>query len=420
MSDSSTPFLPLAGVRVIELGNYIAAPTAGRMLADFGAEVIKVERPRTGDELRTWKLHTGSTSLLYRTINRNKKSIVLDLKSEEGRRAVLALARTADILLENFRPGTLEKWGLGPEVLEEANPELVFVRVSAFGQTGPLSDRPGFAAVAEAYSGFRDLVGDPDRAPVRVGVSIGDSIAGMQAAFGACMMLFDRERRRNRPDDQPPLPVLKDRTVDVALHEAMFSVLESLVPDYSATGSLRTRVGGRMEGIAPTNAYLCGDGRSVVIAGNGDGIFSRYMHVIDRDDLGQRPDLQNNAGRWIARDELDNAISDWTGRHTATEVLEALDPAGVPAGLIHTAADIVTDPQFQARDMIQKLDVAVNDGPGAGTLEGVAFPGITPVIGGKSLPIRNLGPDLGADTAAVLASAGLPANDIGEIREATR
>ncbi|GAA2103324.1 CoA transferase [Brevibacterium salitolerans] len=431
-------FLPLDGVRVLELGNYIAAPTAGRMLADFGAEVIKVERPRTGDELRNWKLHTGTTSLLFRTINRNKRSVVLDLRSEAGREAVLALVRDSDVLLENFRPGTLERWGLGPEVLEEANPELVLVRVSAFGQTGPLAERPGFAAVAEAHSGFRDLVGDPDRPPVRVGVSIGDSIAGMQAAFGACMMLFERERRRSAGAAGTPgsgartestasgagsSPTLAQRTVDVALHEAMFSVLESLVPDYSATGTLRRRTGGRMEGIAPTNAYLCAGGRSVVIAGNGDGIFSRYMRVIGRPDLAEREDLQTNAGRWAARDELDEAIGAWTTPRSVEEVLEALEAADVPAGPIHTAADLVRDPQLLARDMIQTRDVAVVDHAGEdgdAVLRDIAFPGITPVLGGTSLPIRTLGPDLGADTADVLARAGLDEETVRRIEEETR
>ena len=252
---------PLDGVRVLELGNYIAAPTAGRLLADFGAEVIKVERPGTGDELRNWRLHKGTTSMLYRTLNRNKKSVVLDLRTEAGKRAVLELVGKCDILLENFRPGTLEKWGLGPEVLNEANPDLIVTRISAFGQTGPLSGRPGFAAVAEAYGGFRNLVGDPDRAPVRVGVSIGDSIAGLYAAFGSVMSLFQREARRRDPGAAGPLT---ERVIDVALHEAMFSMMESLIPDYQAYGVDRQRVGGRMEGIAPSNAYVCGDGASIV------------------------------------------------------------------------------------------------------------------------------------------------------------
>lgn len=406
----TTRRLPLTGVRVLELGNYIAAPTAGRMLADFGAEVIKVERPGTGDELRNWRLKAGTTSMLYRTINRNKKSVTLDLRSEAGRDAVLELVRRSDIVLENFRPGTLEKWGIGPEVLDEVNPEIILVRISAFGQTGPLSARPGFAAVAEGYSGFRELVGDPDRPPVRVGISIGDSIAGMQAAFGAVMMLFDRQRQRihgaaeavtgkDIGSDEP----LADRTVDVALNEAMFSVMESLVPDYSAFGEVRTRTGGRMEGIAPSNGYLCAGGKSVVIAGNGDGIFTRLMTAIWRPDLGEDPDLQTNAGRWERRDELDEAIGAWCAVRDVEEVVAVLEDAGVPAGPIYTAEDLVADEQLRARNMIQELDVST----GEEILADVAFPGITPVIGGASIPIDHLGPDLGEHTAEVLAWLGL-------------
>lgn len=401
---------PLDGVRVLELGNYIAAPTAGRLLADFGAEVIKVERPGTGDELRNWRLHKGDTSMLYRTINRNKKSVVLDLRTEAGRQAVLELAAKSDILLENFRPGTLEKWGLGPEVLNQANPELIITRVSAFGQTGPLSERPGFAAVAEAYSGFRNLVGDPDRAPVRVGVSIGDSIAGLYAAFGSVMSLFQRETRRRTAASAVALP---ERIIDVALNEAMFSMMESLIPDYEAYGVRRERTGGRMEGIAPSNAYVCADGASIVVAGNGDGIFRRYMETIGRADLGSDPGLQTNAERWARREELDAAIGAWTGRLTAAEALAALDAAGVPAGPIYTAADIVADEQYAARNMIQKFDVST----GEETLSDVGFPGIVPVIGGQSLPIRNLGPDLGENTEEVLG--GLLNMDTDQINAAS-
>ncbi|MDQ0848814.1 formyl-CoA transferase [Arthrobacter sp. B3I9] len=382
---------PLHGVRVLELGNYIAAPTAGRLLADFGAEVIKVERPRTGDELRNWRLYAGDTSMLYRTINRNKKSVVLDLRTEEGRQLVLELAAASDIVLENFRPGTLEKWGLGPEALNEANPELILTRISAFGQTGPMASRPGFAAVAEAFGGFRDLVGDPDRPPVRVGVSIGDTIAGLYAAFGSVMSLFEREIRRGKT----PVP-LQQRMIDVALNEAMLSVTESLIPDHTAFGINRQRTGGRMEGIAPSNAYLCIDG-SIVVAGNGDAIFKRYMEVIRRPDLADDPGLQSNAARWERRDELDQAIGDWAKHLTTSQALAILDAAGVPAGPIYTAADIVSDTQYAARNMIQRFDVST----GEETLTNVAFPGIIPVIGGKSLPIRNLGPDLGADTKDV-------------------
>ncbi|WP_406265275.1 CoA transferase [Nocardia sp. NBC_00881] len=386
---------PLDGVRVLELGNYIAAPTAGRILGDFGAEVIKVERPKAGDELRNWRLYGGDTSMLYRTINRNKKSITLDLRSEVGRRIVLDLIRRCDVLLENFRPGMLEKWGLGPAVLNEANPDLVITRISAYGQTGPLSARPGFAAVAEAVGGLRELVGDPDRPPVRTGVSIGDSIAGIYAAFGTVMMLFQRERRAAQ-EATIPLP---ERVVDVALNEAILSVMESLVPDYLAYGIQRERVGGRMEGIAPSNAYPCGDGTSIIIGGNGDAIFRRYMAVIERPDLAADQELQDNAGRWRHRERLDAAIGEWTIRHTRAEALKLLEAAAIPCGPIYTAADIVGDEQYRARNMIQPFAVDV----GAPEPKTVGFPGIVPVIGEQSLPIRNVGPDLGEHTREVLS-----------------
>jgi formyl-CoA transferase len=394
---------PLAGVRVLELGNYIAAPTAGRMLADFGAEVIKVERPVTGDELRNWRLYSGDTSMLYRTINRNKKSIVIDLKTERGREIVLDLVRHCDVLLENFRPGTLEKWGLGPEELDRVNPELVITRISAFGQTGLLSERPGFAAVAEAFGGLRELVGDPDRPPVRTGVSIGDSIAGIYAAFGTVMALFQRERVK--------VP-LAQRVIDVALNESVLSVMESLVPDYLAYGVNRERVGGRMEGIAPSNAYPCADGTSIIVAGNGDAIFQRYMQTIGRPDLAEDPELQSNAGRWQRREELDTSIGQWTILHDRDEALKLLDEAGVPSGPIYTAADICADEQYEARNMIQHFAVDI----GESEPKSVGFPGIVPVIGGASLPIRNVGPDLGQNTREVLSTVlGLSDDDIGAL-----
>ncbi|MFC4565281.1 CaiB/BaiF CoA transferase family protein [Nocardiopsis mangrovi] len=393
--------LPLEGVRVLELGNYIAGPTAGRMLADFGAEVIKVERPGRGDELRNWRLYAGDVSMLFRTVNRNKKSVVLDLKTPLGRSTVLDLARHCDVVIENFRPGTLEKWGLGPDVLEEANPGIVLARVSAFGQTGPLAGRPGFAAVAEAMGGLRHLVGEADRPPARVGVSIGDSIAGLYAAFGVMVALFERESAAAPSRDAPAArPPLAERAIDVALHEAVFSMMESLVPDHLAYGVDRQRVGGRMEGIAPSNAYVCGDGASVVIAGNGDSIFQRYMDAIGRPDLAADPDLGSNARRWERRDELDRAISDWTAARTRDEVLERLEEAGVPAGPIYTAADICADDQYRARDMIQRLPVDT----GAGEPAEVGFPGIVPLMGPASLPIRSVGPDLGEHTRDVLAA----------------
>ncbi|WP_278263305.1 CaiB/BaiF CoA-transferase family protein [Nocardia sp. AG03] len=382
---------PLDGVRVLELGNYVAAPTAGRILGDFGAEVIKVERPGTGDELRNWRLYGGDTSMLYRTVNRNKKSIVLDLRTEAGRAVVLELVKQCDVLLENFRPGMLEKWGLGPEVLEAAKPGLVITRISAYGQTGPMAARPGFAAVAEAVGGLRELVGDPDRPPVRVGVSIGDSIAGIYAAFGTVMALFQRERVSGAVPQA-------ERIIDVALNESILSVMESLVPDHLAYGITRERVGGRMEGIAPSNAYPTSDGYSIIIGGNGDAIFQRYMKVIDRPDLATDPELADNAGRWRHRERLDASIAEWTVRHTREEALKLLDAAAIPCGPIYTAADIVADEQYRARNMIQTFPVDV----GEPEPKQVGFPGIVPVIGDESLPIRNVGPDLGEHTREVL------------------
>jgi len=399
MSDTPSDTLPLDGVRVLELGNYIAAPTAGRLLADFGAEVIKVERPRTGDELRNWRLYAGTTSMLYRTVNRNKKSVVLNLREPEGREAVLALVARCDIVLENFRPGTLEKWGLGPAELDAANPDVIVSRISAFGQTGPMAQRPGFAAVAEAMGGLRDLVGEPDRPPSRTGVSIGDSIAGLYAAFGAVMALFQREARRGGER-----PALVQRTMDVALNEAVFSMMESLVPDHLAYGVDRQRVGGRMEGIAPSNAYPCSGGDSVVIAGNGDGIYRRLMEAAGRPDLGADPGLGTNAERWARRDELDDAIGAWTSTLPRDDVLARLEEAGVPAGPIYTAADICADPQFKARNMIQYFDVDTGDA----APRRVGFPGIVPVMGEASLPVRSVGPDLGEHTDEVLASLAIP------------
>jgi formyl-CoA transferase len=400
---------PLNRVRVLELGNYIAAPTAGRLLADFGAEVIKIERPETGDELRTWRLYSGTTSMLFRTINRNKKSVVVDLKTERGQEIVRELARSCDIVLENFRPGTLERWGIGPAELSAQNPDLIIVRVSAYGQTGPRRHQPGFAAVAEAMAGLRALTGEPDRPPSRVGVSIGDSIAGIYAAFGALVALHQRQKDRVAGRSTS----VADRTVDVALTEAIFSVMESLVPDHDAYRVTRTRTGGRMEGIAPSNAYQCGDGRWVVIAGNGDGIYRRFMTLIGRTDLAESPRLGNNSQRWQARDELDTAIGAWVATMTAREALSALDAAGVPAGPINTAADIMADEQFLSRGMIQHLPVST----GTETLPSVAFPGIVPRIGDGARAIRSLGPELGEHTEEVLGAAVGQALDPPSIEE---
>ncbi|KIQ19898.1 CaiB/BaiF CoA transferase family protein [Rhodococcus sp. MEB064] len=398
MTEGSTPDthpdLPLSEVRVLELGNYIAGPTASRLLADFGAEVIKIERPGTGDETRSWRLYKGDTSMLFHTLNRGKKSVVLDLRTEEGRRDVLRIAASCDIVVENFRPGTLEKWGIGPDVLEATRPGIILVRVSAYGQSGPLSARPGFAAVSEAHSGFRELVGDPDRPPVRVGVSIGDTIAGLYAAFGAVMELYRRGLSSG--------PQTGSRTVDVALGESMLSMLESLVPDYSAYGVERTRLGGRMEGIAPSNAYVCSDGLSIVVAGNGDAIFTRYMLAIGRPDLASDEELATGPGRWARRDEIDDAIGEWTAIRTRDYALRELGAADVPCGAINTAADVSVDPQFVARRMIETVSVDTGDDEASDVL----FTGVVPVLGERTGRVRPPGPALGQHTTEVLDSVG--------------
>ena len=388
MPPDTQPSLPLTGIRVLELGNYIAAPTAGRLFADFGAEVIKIERPGSGDELRSWRLQSGTTSMLWRTMNRNKKGITLNLRSDEGKKIALDLVRTCDVVIENFRPGTLERWGLGPDVLEAARPDVILIRISGYGQTGPYRDRPGFGSVAEAMGGLRLLTGDPDRPPSRVGISLADTISGMYAVIGALMLLLQRARnpRTGDPRDRPESAV-----VDVALYESVLSLMESLLPDFDAHGVVRTRTGGRLEGIAPSNTYLCQDDTWVIIGGNGDAIFQRLMEVIGRPDLAADPQLATNPGRWQRRDELDEAITAWTRQHPSDDVLATLEAAGVPSGPIYDAEGIRDDPHFQARGMVQRVPTT----DGERDLGEVAFPGIVPRLGDDPGAIRWLGPDLG-------------------------
>jgi crotonobetainyl-CoA:carnitine CoA-transferase CaiB-like acyl-CoA transferase len=377
---------PLEGVRVLELGNFIAAPTAGRILADFGADVIKIERPKTGDELRTWRLHSASTSLLFRTLARNKRSVTIDLKAEDGRKLVLDLIGRADIVLENFRPGTLERLGLGPEVIQRINPDAVLVRISGYGQDGPYADRPGFGGVAEAVGGLRHIVGYPDRPPVRVGISLADSVAGLYAVIGALMGLLNRRAGRG------------GEVVDVALYEAVFSLMESLVPDYDAFGVRRSPSGSGLPGISPSNTFTCSDGKYVVISGNGDAIFRRLMAVVGREDLAQDPALQDNAGRVLRNDELEAAIQHWADAVDSATALTMLEVAAVPSGPIYEAPDILDDPHFRHRNMIERHPVALRPGE----IMNVAFPGIVPKLQRCPGATRWLGADLGAHTAEVL------------------
>jgi crotonobetainyl-CoA:carnitine CoA-transferase CaiB-like acyl-CoA transferase len=401
------PAGPLAGLRVVELGNFIAAPSAGRLLADFGADVVKIERPGRGDELRRWRLHGGDTSLLFRVMNRNKKSVTLDLGSDEGRELCLELARRSDVLLENFRPGTLERWGLGPRELHAANPGLVVVRISGYGQTGPYRDRPGFGGVAEAVGGLRHLTGYPDRPPTRVGISVADSVAGLYAVIGALMALHRRGRGAGGRGQGP------GEVVDVALYEGIYSLMESLVPDHDAYGVERERTGSSLPGIVPSGTYRCADGRYAVVSGNGDAIFRRLMRLIGRPDLADDPELADNAGRVPRAGELDAAIGAWTAGLPCAEALRALEEAAVPCGPIHTAADILADPHYRARGMHELHPVAI----GAGEKADVTFPGIVPKLQERPGVTRWLGPDLGEHTDAVVAALGVDEAGRRELRE---
>ncbi len=389
--------LALAGVKVIELGALIAGPYAAGLLAQFGAEVIKIEAPDGGDPLRGWrKLHQG-TSLWWYAQSRNKKSVTLDLKHPRGQQIVRDLVRDADIVIENFRPGSLEKWGLGWDDLSRINPSLVMVRVSGYGQDGPYRDRPGFAAIAESFGGLRYVTGYPDRPPVRVGVSLGDTLAALYGVVGALLALHHLKVNGG-----------KGQFVDVALYEAVFSVMESLIPEYSGLGHIRERTGASMPGIVPSNTYPCRDGSFVIIAGNSDGIFRRLMQAIGRADLAEDPRFARNDGRAQHTELLDGAIAQWTRQRDASVVLAALQAAEVPAGTIYTAADIDADPHYRARDMIQAF--ALPDG------KMVDFPGIVPKLSQTPGKIQWLGPKLGEHTREVLATVGIDEQTYAQLK----
>ena len=389
--------MPLKGVKVLELGSLIAGPYASALLAQFGAEVIKIEPPKDGDPLRKWrKLHEG-TSLWWYTQSRNKKSVTLDLKSDEARDIVRRLAHDVDIVIENFRPGTLEKWGLGWEHLSALNPRLIMVRISGYGQSGPYRERPGFAAIAECMGGLRHVTGFQDRPPVRVGVSLGDTLASLYGTIGALMAMHHLKANGG-----------KGQFIDVALYEAVFAVMESLVPEYAAFGHVRERSGASLPGISPSNTYLCGDGRYIVIAGNGDAIFKRLMSAIGRDDLGNDPQLARNDGRVKQNDKLDAAIAEWTAQHGLEHVLQTLEAAEVPCGRVYTAADIAEDPHYKAREMIQRH--ALPDG------QPIELPGIVPKLSETPGQTRWVGPQLGAHTQEVLASMGIDAKAFEQLR----
>ncbi len=371
---------PLAGLKVLELGQLIAGPFAGKTLGDFGAEVIKVEPPE-GDPLRQWRMLHDGTSVWWQVQSRNKKSVVLDLRTDEGRDAVRALAAEADVLIENFKPGTMEKWGLGYERLSAANPGLVMLRISGYGQTGPYKDLPGFAVVAEAMGGLRHLTGEPGRVPVRCGVSLGDTLAALHGVIGVLMALEARRKSISADASKG-----RGQVVDVALYEAVFNCMESLLPEYSAFGVVRQPAGSALPGIAPSNAYRCADGQ-VVIGGNGDSIFKRLMQAIGRDDLATDPGLASNAQRAPRVDEIDAAITAWTVQRPVDEVVRTLQAASVPVGRIYTVKDIAEDPHYRARGMIERVTSAEG-------LE-VEVPGIVPKLSATPGAIRHRAPTLG-------------------------
>ncbi|MCJ2055242.1 CoA transferase [Methylobacterium sp. J-048] len=390
---------PLSGIRVLELGQLIAAPFATKLLAEFGAEVIKVESPEGGDPLRTWRKMHGDTSLWWYLQSRNKKSIAVNLKTTDGLDIIKRLAASADVVVENFRPGGLEKLGLGWDVLSSLNPKLTMVRISGYGQTGPYRDRPGFGAIGEAMGGLRYTTGSPDSPPARVGVSIGDTLASLHGVIGALMSILNVKVNGGA-----------GQVVDVSLVESVFNVMESLVPEYDLLGEIRTRTGGALPGITPSNTYPTQDGGFVVIAGNSDPIFRRLMKAIGRPDLAADPRMRSNDGRSQHAAMLDGVIGDWSKARSVDDALAALDAADVPAGRIYSVADIVADPHYQARDMILQAEL-----PG-GTQ--VKMPGIVPKLSGTPGAVRWQGPALGAHTDAVLADLGLDATAIQTLRDA--
>lgn len=386
----------LAGIRVLELGQLIAGPFAAKTLADFGAQVIKIEPPGQGDPLRKWRLLHEGTSVWWEAQSRNKQSVCVDLRQPEGQDIVRMFAEQADVLIENFRPGTLEKWGLSWEALHALNPRLIMLRISGYGQTGPKAREPGFAAIGEAMAGLRYLNGEPGRAPVRAGLSLGDTIAGLHGALGVMLALYERDARGG-----------VGQVIDTALYESLFNLSESLLPEYSVFGAVREPAGASLPGIAPSNAYPCRDGY-VLIAGNGDAIYTRLMARIGRDDLGQDPSLAHNDGRAARVAEIDAAIGAWTLQQNIDDVLAAMLEADVPAGRIYTVADIARDPHYQARQAIATVEAASG--------VSVDMPAVFPLLSSNPGAIRARAPTLGEHTDAVLDAAGLSPEQRAQLR----
>lgn len=396
MTTSTIHPMALNGLKVLEMGQLIAGPFASKLLGEFGAEVIKIEPPKIGDPLRKWRKLKDGTSLWWHVQSRNKQSLTLNLKDAEGQAIVRQLIAETDILIENFRPGTLEAWGLGWEELSAINPQLIMLRISGYGQTGPYRDLPGFGVIGEAMGGLRYLTGHPGQAPVRVGVSLGDSLSALYGVIGVLLALQERQRSG------------EGQMIDVALYESVFAMMESLIPEYSTYGHIREPAGSALPGITPSNSYLCQDGQYVLIAGNGDSIYKRLMTVIGRPDLAEDPQLAHNDGRSQRAELIDTAINDWTQNHSRAQVLSVLQEADVPAGFPYTAADIVQDPHYQARQMLEIVQTS------AGALQ---VPAVLPKLSRTPGRIGQGGPTLGEHSNDVLAGLGLSPEQIQGLRE---
>lgn len=396
MTQHNTSNMALQGLKVIEMGQLIAGPFASKLLGEFGADVIKIEPPGVGDPLRKWRKIKDGTSLWWHVQSRNKRSLTLDLKQAEAQNIVRKLVAEADVLVENFRPGTLEGWGLGYDALKAINPRLIMLRISGYGQTGPYRDLPGFGVIGEAMGGLRHLSGYPGQAPVRVGISIGDSLSSLYGVIGVLLALQERARSG------------EGQEIDVALYESVFAMMESLIPEYDAFGYVREPAGSALPGITPSNSYPCNDGSYVLIAGNGDSIYKRLMSLIGRDDLGNDPRLAQNDGRSQHAELIDGAIAEWTAQRSRDEVIEALKGARVPAGYPYTAADIVQDPHYLARQMIEQVQTSV--GP-------LKVPGVLPKLSRTPGRIGTGGPQLGEHNDDILAGLGLSTEQVKGLRE---
>lgn len=401
---------PLAGIKVLELGTLIAGPFCSRMLAEFGAEVVKIESPEGGDPIRQWRVLKDGTSLWWSVQARNKKSLTLNMKDPRGQQIARQLALEADIIIENYRPGVLEKWHLGFEDLKAVNPATIMVRLSGYGQTGPMKDLPGFGAIGESMGGLRYVSGFPDRPPLRVGISIGDSVAAMHGVIGAMMALRHRDVTGGRWNGKTGDACIagQGQMVDVALYESVFNLMESLVPEYDHAGVVRERTGGALPGIVPSNTYTTGDGENIVIAGNGDAIFKRLMLAIGRDDMAGDVQLARNDGRVPRTAEIDAAIQSWCSTQTIASALEILKAADVPVGKIYSVRDMMSDPQFLARQMFEQH--TFKDGTP------IKLPAISPKLSATPGETKWLGPALGEHNDEILRALGYDDDALAQLR----